>query len=95
MEGLMMYHFRMVGIIKDCKTEELREVLYKDGKLSGDRTLVQKLKAQAKLFQFNGGTIAGYSPIEVEYIKDARAVILIMRELCHRGQIWGNHPYWR
>jgi hypothetical protein len=39
-----MYHFRMSGIIKDSYDEKPLEVLFKDGKLSGDKTLVQELK---------------------------------------------------
>ncbi|PEQ90723.1 hypothetical protein CN481_16780 [Bacillus sp. AFS006103] len=87
-----MYHFRMVGIIKDSDAEELREVLFKNGRLSGDRTLVEELKERASVYESMGKAIAGYSPKGEDYIKDAKAVILLMREVCHHGQIWGMYP---
>jgi competence protein ComGC len=90
-----MYNFRMLGIIKDSKNQETCEVLYKNGKLTGDKTLVQALKAQAELYKIRDESIAGISLREEAYIKDAKDVIYLMRELCHHAQIWGNHPYWR
>lgn len=64
-----MYHFRMRGIIKEGYSEKALEVLFKDGKLSGDKTLVQELKNHP------------------DYSDKAKDVILLMREICHHGQI--------
>lgn len=41
-----MYHFRMRGIIKNDKKQQAYEVLYKHGKLYGDKTLIQTLKSK-------------------------------------------------
>lgn len=90
-----MYHFGMVGIIKDSDNEKLREVRFKNGRLSGERRLVQGLKLRARLYESNGEAIAGYYPIEKDYIRDAKVVILLMHEVCYHGQIWGNYPDWR
>ncbi|MEH7075799.1 hypothetical protein [Neobacillus drentensis] len=90
-----MYHFRMVGIIKDSDTDVLREILYKHGKLSGDRTLIKALKEQARIYIVSGNSVAGYSPSTEELTRDAMAVIMLMREVCHQGEIWGNYPEWR
>jgi hypothetical protein len=59
--GLLMYHFGMVGIIKDSDNEKLREVRFKNGRLSGERRLVQALKLRARLYESNGEAIAGYN----------------------------------
>lgn len=88
-----MYNFRMRGIVKEGESQEAREALFKNGRLSGDKILVHALKSRAMLYEIRGEAIDGYIP--EDYTTDAKAIILLMREVCHCGQIWGNYPKWR
>jgi hypothetical protein len=73
-EVFPMYNFRMMGSMKDSDNQKAREVLYKDGKLSGDKTLVQAIKNHA-----------GYS-------KDAKGVMMVMKDICIHAEVWGTYP---
>jgi hypothetical protein len=42
-----MYHFKMRGIIKKSDNQKAREVLFKEGRLSGDKSLVQAIKSHS------------------------------------------------
>ncbi|WP_413308809.1 hypothetical protein AA0X95_11030 [Bacillus sp. 1P10SD] len=74
-----MYHFRMRGTIKDndYDKDKVCEVLYNNGKLTGNKLLVQKVKSQSKIH--NTGM-------------DATAVMLLMRNICTNVEIWGEYP---
>lgn len=56
-----MYNFRMRGIVKESESQEAREVLFKNGRLSGDKMQVHALKARAMLYESRGEAIDGTS----------------------------------
>ncbi|MFB5196149.1 hypothetical protein ACE198_14670 [Neobacillus sp. KR4-4] len=72
-----IHHFRMRGIMKDRDNQKAREVLYKDGKLTGDKLLVEVIEASA-----------GYSK---DARIEAKEVMKVMNDVCTNAVVWGEY----
>ncbi|NKW87073.1 hypothetical protein [Bacillus cereus] len=85
--------FKAKGKLNILRDNKVREVVYDNGKLSGDDSLIFNLRKSLELAEEKGGSL-GHVRYKAKkpYISDPMAVLIMIDKICSDAEFTGDVP---